>query len=92
MAGNGKACWYTSDASPTISRIGPYRFFFNANEGAEPAHVHVQRERMLAKFWLEPAELELSVELGVSELNALRKIVEGNASAFRESWKELFGH
>jgi hypothetical protein len=47
--------------SPTIRRIGPYRFFFFANESGEPAHVHVQRERMLAKFWLEPIELARSV-------------------------------
>ena len=39
---------------PTVDRIGPYRFFFFANEGNEPPHVHVQRGRALAKFWLQP--------------------------------------
>lgn len=77
--------------SPTITRIGPYRFFFYANGGVEPAHVHVQRERRSAKFWLEPVELARSVGFGAPELNAVRKIVEQNAAAFREAWNEFFG-
>lgn len=76
--------------SPTIRRIGPYRFFFFANEGAEPAHVHVQRERMLAKFWLDPVALARSVGFGAAELNALRKLVEENALEFREAWDDFF--
>ena len=27
---------------PTILRAGPYRFFFYANDRAEPVHVHVE--------------------------------------------------
>src|SRR5688572_3522127 len=42
---------------PTVARIGPYRFFFYGNEGTEPPHIHVQRERRLAKFWLDPVLL-----------------------------------
>lgn len=39
---------------PTILRIGLYRFFFYSNENGEPAHIHIQRESALAKFWLHP--------------------------------------
>ncbi|KAB2961114.1 MAG: DUF4160 domain-containing protein [Candidatus Methylomirabilis oxygeniifera] len=39
---------------PTILRSGPYRFYFYSNERAEPPHIHVQRERFFAKFWLNP--------------------------------------
>jgi hypothetical protein len=35
---------------PTLGRIGPFRFFFYSNEGAEPPHIHVQQERKIAKF------------------------------------------
>jgi hypothetical protein len=77
--------------SPTIARIGPYRFFFFANEGAEPPHVHVQRERMLAKFWLDPVGLASSTSFGAHELNTIRRTVEENAAAFREAWNEFFG-
>ncbi len=31
---------------PTVFRSGPYRFFFYSNEGSEPPHIHVQRDRV----------------------------------------------
>ena len=39
---------------PTVLRIGPYRFFFYVNENDELAHIHIQHERALAKFWPRP--------------------------------------
>lgn len=83
---------YPRTVSPTVARIGPYRFFFYANEGEEPAHVHVQRERMLAKFWLSPVELASSVGFGAAELSTLRKTVEEQAEPFQEAWNEFFDH
>ncbi|WP_189403606.1 DUF4160 domain-containing protein [Alteromonas halophila] len=41
---------------PTVLRLGPYRFFYS-NENDEPVHIHIQREKMLAKFWLTPVVL-----------------------------------
>ena len=54
---------------PTIGRAGPYRFYFFANEGDEPRHVHVQRGDALAKFWLEPAALFSSVSFSAPGLD-----------------------
>jgi hypothetical protein len=42
---------------PTILRIVAFRYFFYANEGQEPAHIHVQADNRLAKFWLQPVNL-----------------------------------
>jgi hypothetical protein len=39
---------------PTVLRVGPYRFFFYAGDRDEPAHIHVEREDKVAKFWLDP--------------------------------------
>ena len=39
--------------SPTILKIGPYRFFFNSREEIRP-HIHVSCPAGVAKFWLEP--------------------------------------
>ena len=36
---------------PTISREGPYRFFFNSREESR-MHVHVQSADGACKFWL----------------------------------------
>lgn len=43
---------------PTVHREGPYRFFFYSNDRSEPMHVHVERDGRVAKFWLEPVELQ----------------------------------
>ena len=39
--------------SPTIHRVGPYRFFFNSREESR-IHVHITTSDGTAKFWLEP--------------------------------------
>ncbi len=43
---------------PTVPGIpGQYRFFFYSFDCNEPWHVHVQRDRAVCKFWLEPVVL-----------------------------------
>ena len=39
--------------SPTVLRIGSYRFFFNSREEAR-RHVQVATVDGVARFWLEP--------------------------------------
>ncbi|MBC7786201.1 MAG: DUF4160 domain-containing protein [Methylophilaceae bacterium] len=56
---------------PTVLRIGAYRFFFYANECQEPAHIHVQADNRLAKFWLQPVNFESSIGFNAKELNQL---------------------
>jgi hypothetical protein len=75
---------------PTILRIGPYRFFFYSNENQEPAHIHIQRERMLAKFWLNPVALASSTRFSSKELRKLEQLVIDNKNVFLEAWNEYF--
>ena len=75
---------------PTILRIGPYRFFFYSNENQEPAHIHIQRERMLAKFWLNPVALASSTRFSSKELRKLEQLVVDNRNVFLEAWNEYF--
>jgi hypothetical protein len=75
---------------PTIARIGPYRFFFFANEGLEPPHVHVQRDRCLAKFWLRPVALTSASGFAGRELGRLHGLVEEHRDQFEEAWHEFF--
>ena len=75
---------------PTILRIGSYRFFFYSNENGEPAHIHIQRERMLAKFWLKPVMLASSVRFSSKELRKLERLVIENRDIFLEAWNEYF--
>jgi hypothetical protein len=41
---------------PVLFRARGFRFFFHANEGnpTEPAHVHVEKDDLEAKFWITP--------------------------------------
>ncbi len=76
---------------PTVERIGPYRFFFYANEGAEPPHIHVQRDRALAKFWLRPVAVASSTRFSPHDLTELLDIVADRSDVFLERWNEFFG-
>jgi hypothetical protein len=75
---------------PTVARIGPFRFFFYSNEGAEPAHVHAQVERKMSKFWLNPVALASSGRFSAFELRAIERIVLENRDRFLEAWNEFF--
>jgi Domain of unknown function (DUF4160) len=45
----------------TVFRIAGYRFSFFAADRKEPKHIHVTKDDGLAKFWLEPIEMQSSV-------------------------------
>jgi hypothetical protein len=76
---------------PTVIKIGPFRFFFYSNENGEPAHIHIQRERMLAKFWLKPVVLASSTRFSSKELRKLESLVIEHREKFLEAWNEHLG-
>lgn len=73
---------------PTVLRVGAYRFYFYSNEKGEPPHIHVQRERFLAKFWLDPVALAGSKRFASHELRTMQKYVEENREKLLEAWHE----
>lgn len=75
---------------PTILLLGPCRFFFFSSERDEPLHIHVEREKMLAKFWLAPVRLQYSTGFGRSELIRLEALVRERRDFFVESWNDYF--
>lgn len=76
---------------PTVLRVGKYRFFFFSNEGAEPAHVHIESGDEYAKFWIEPVGLAKSVGYSARELNEIGRIVGKHKKLIKEKWDEHFG-
>jgi hypothetical protein len=76
---------------PTVMRLGPFRFFFYSNEDGEPVHIHIQRDRMLAKFWLAPVVLASSTRFPAKELKRLEAMVTENREILLEAWNEHFG-
>ncbi|MBW7925550.1 MAG: DUF4160 domain-containing protein [Burkholderiaceae bacterium] len=75
---------------PTALRWGPYRFFFFSSDRSEPPHVHVERDDGIAKFWLDPVDLESSDGLSRVELARMARLVAENRSALLEAWHDFF--
>jgi hypothetical protein len=77
---------------PTIKGVaGPYRFYFYSFDCNEPKHVHVQREKSVCKFWLEPVALSKNYGFSPKELNVIRQIISSNRNTFLEAWNEHCG-
>ena len=77
---------------PTIKDIpGPYRFYFYSFDCNEPMHVHVRKERMVCKFWLEPVTLAQNHGFSARELNQIRAIIVKELAKIQETWNEHCG-
>lgn len=77
---------------PTIQGIsGPYRFYFYSFDCNEPRHIHVRREQMTCKFWLEPLVLAANHGFSPRQLNQIRAIIERELTRIQEAWSEHCG-
>ena len=77
---------------PTAWRSGPYRFYFYSYDCDEPRHMHVDRERLSAKFWLDP-NVSLAMNHGYSrrELREIESLLRANLERLRHEW-DAFCH
>ncbi|HEX5482448.1 MAG TPA: DUF4160 domain-containing protein [Terriglobia bacterium] len=74
---------------PSIRNIpGPYRFFFYSFDCNEPMRVHVQREKIVCKCWLEPVELARNHGFQEQEINRVRQLIQSNLARIRKAWNE----
>jgi hypothetical protein len=76
---------------PTILKIGPYRFHFYSGEGNEPPHVHVAREDLEAKFWLQPVSLAANYGFRAVELSKIKKLVEEHCQILIQAYIQRHG-
>ena len=76
---------------PTILREGPYRFYFYSHEPNEPAHIHVDREKATAKFWIKPVRVARNQGFGTRELQELQRIVKERQFELLKAWHGYFG-
>ncbi|MBN2107166.1 MAG: DUF4160 domain-containing protein [Deltaproteobacteria bacterium] len=74
-----------------INISGPYRFFFCSFDCNEPMHVHVQREKSICKFWIQPMALANNHGFSAKELNGIRKIITAHKDRIMEAWHEHCG-
>jgi hypothetical protein len=76
---------------PAILRIGAYRFYFYSHEPNEPPHIHIDRDNLTAKFWLQSVSLAQNIGFPAKELRKLQSMVIENQTQLLEAWYEYFG-
>jgi hypothetical protein len=75
---------------PTVLSIGPYSFIFFSSDQYEPPHIHVKRDKQLAKFWLQPIELAKNRGFKSHEINDMERLVHENYDFLVEAWHDYF--
>lgn len=77
---------------PTVLRIGPYRFYFYGHDLInEPPHVHIDRDDLSAKFWLDPIALAGNLGFNSRDLRKIEKIVQAHQTELLERWYIEYG-
>ena len=76
---------------PTIVREGPYRVFFYSADCAGPAHVHVQRGKMVAKVWLHDLSVARTGRFSAGELGTVVGLVRRRSLELMDGWNEHCG-
>jgi len=76
---------------PTVFHYGPYAFRFYSADHVEPPHIHVQRDRNSAKFWLDPVRLARNWGFSSHELRRIRHLTQSRQAELLEAWYDCFG-
>jgi hypothetical protein len=77
---------------PEVFREEGFVFFFYANEGNEPMHIHIRKAGGYAKFWLIPIELDSSKGLKSSDIIKAENIIKFHYEQIKDKWYEVFGY
>jgi hypothetical protein len=75
---------------PKVKQVGPYRLHFWSADRREPPHLHVERDKKTAKFWLQPVRLASQRNFSQQELRQVKKIVEEHEDLALRIWNERF--
>ena len=75
---------------PVVLRSGAYRLYFYSHEPNEPPHIHVDRDNLSAKFWLNPTGLARNLGFSARELRQIERLVLSNQEELLEAWNGYF--
>lgn len=75
---------------PTVFEEGPYRFFFYSQDREEPPHIHVRRDDLEAKFWVDPIQLEREGGFPPHQLRDIEKIIVKRQEEILAAWYEFY--
>lgn len=75
---------------PVIHRHHGFRFYFYADEGHEPPHIHVSKGGARGKWWLEPMERVYAEGFSPRQLRMIEDVIAEQRSSFVEAWHGFF--
>jgi hypothetical protein len=75
---------------PTVLQLGAYSFIFFSSDRGEPPHIHIKRDRQIAKFWLDPVFLEKNRGFKEHELNQIDRLVVEHQTTLLDAWHDYF--
>ncbi len=64
------------------------RDLFTSHDRGEPAHVHVDRERMTARLWLSPLRVAFSLGFSRHELRRIERVASENEQKCLKAWND----
>lgn len=78
---------------PTILYVMGWRFFFYANEGNEPIHVHCQKAEKECKYWLNTVNFDLgeaySYNMNNKDKRQVKKIIFEYFEFIENEWNKF---
>ena len=73
---------------PTVFREKGYRFFFVMADLSEPLHIHVMKEKAIAKYWFDPVRLASNKGFRDHELREIANLIESHEELIGRCWNE----
>jgi hypothetical protein len=78
---------------PTILLIRGWRFFFYANEGDEPIHIHCRKGEKECKYWLDRRNFDLeeafSYRMNGKDKREVKRMIFENFEYIESEWKKF---
>jgi len=78
---------------PTILLIRGWRFFFYANEGDEPIHIHCRKGEKECKYWLDRQNFDLeeafSYRMNGKDKREVKRMIFENFEYIEDEWKKF---
>ena len=76
---------------PVVLRIRGFKFYFYANEGSEPPHIHVDKGGATAKLWLSPMRWEHTYGFSPAQQRTIAQITQQHEPELIAKWNAFFG-
>ncbi len=78
---------------PTVLFKNGWRFFFFANEGNEPIHIHVMKAEKSCKYFLNEDQIEINLStqrnMRNKDIKEVKEIIFENFNYIVETWKKF---